>query len=163
MDLQSHHLFDWLWDWVTRTDRCRLLQQLAFSELRHFSWDNNPANTMAYHRAMGYNDDGGGQQWQRGQMATARQATMMTTLIIIYIVKWIILLICLQYNFYRQRLLPSGERTSRGSRAGAMQENIRGGGEDSSPACCSRRVSLTVDTKIFTFVLTTQLVKLWRF
>jgi hypothetical protein len=42
------------------------------------------------------------------------------------IFKLIILLICLHYNFYRQRLLllPPGERTSRGSRAGAMQENI---------------------------------------
>ena len=59
------------------------------------------------------------------------------------IVKLIILLICLHYNFYRQRLLPPGERTSRGSRAGAMQENIRGGEVDSSPACCSRRVLLT--------------------
>ncbi len=59
------------------------------------------------------------------------------------IVKLIILLISLQYNFYHRRLLPPGERTSRGSRAGAMQENFRGGGEDSSPACCSRRVSLT--------------------
>jgi len=58
------------------------------------------------------------------------------------IVKLIILLICLHYNFYRQRLPPPGERMSQGSRAGAMQENIRGGGEDSSPACCSRRVSL---------------------
>ena len=59
------------------------------------------------------------------------------------IVKLIILFICLHYNFYRQMLLLPGERTSRGSRAGAMQENIRGGGEDSSPACCSRRVLLT--------------------
>jgi hypothetical protein len=24
-----------------------------------------------------------------------------------------------------------------------MQENIRGGGEDSSPACCSHHISLT--------------------
>ncbi len=24
----------------------RLLQQLAFSKLRHFSWDKDPANTM---------------------------------------------------------------------------------------------------------------------
>jgi hypothetical protein len=30
------------------TDRRCLLQQLAFSELRHFSWDMLPANTMAY-------------------------------------------------------------------------------------------------------------------
>jgi hypothetical protein len=33
---------------VTRADRRCLLQQLAFSESRHFSWDNFPANTMAY-------------------------------------------------------------------------------------------------------------------
>ena len=59
-------------------------------------------------------------------------------------VKLIISLICLHYNFYRQRLLPPGEQKSRGSRAGAMQENIQGGGEDSSLACCSRRVSLTI-------------------
>jgi hypothetical protein len=59
------------------------------------------------------------------------------------IVKLIILLICLQYNCYRQRLLPLGEQTPRGSRAGVMQENVRGGGEDSSLACCSRRISLT--------------------
>ena len=58
------------------------------------------------------------------------------------IVNLIIMLICLHYNFYRQRLLPPGEQTSRGSRAGAMQENIRGGEED-SPACCSCRVLLT--------------------
>ncbi len=31
-----------------RGDCCRLLQQLAFSELHDFSWDNFPANTMAY-------------------------------------------------------------------------------------------------------------------
>ena len=31
-----------------RTDRRRLLQRLAFSESRHFSWDKDPANTMAY-------------------------------------------------------------------------------------------------------------------
>ena len=36
----------------------------------------------------------------------------------------IILLICLQYIFYCQRLLPPGEQKSRGSRAGAMQDNI---------------------------------------
>ena len=29
-------------------DRHRLLQRLAFSESRNFSWDNDPANTMAY-------------------------------------------------------------------------------------------------------------------
>ena len=40
------------------------------------------------------------------------------------IVKLTLLLICLHYNFYRQRLPPPGERTSRGSRAGAMQEKI---------------------------------------
>ena len=33
---------------MTRTDRRRLLQQLEFSQSRHFSWDNFPANTMAY-------------------------------------------------------------------------------------------------------------------
>ena len=59
------------------------------------------------------------------------------------IFKLMILLICLQYNFYLPRLLQPGERTPRGSRAGAMQKNVRGGGEDSSPACCSRRVLLT--------------------
>ena len=32
------------------TDRRRLLQRLAFSESRHFSWDMFPANTMAYDR-----------------------------------------------------------------------------------------------------------------
>ena len=57
------------------------------------------------------------------------------------IVKLIILLICFHYNFYRQRLLPPGERLSRGSRADGMQENIRGDEEDSLPACCSRRIS----------------------
>jgi hypothetical protein len=31
-----------------RADRRCLLQQLAFSESRHFSWDNFLANTMAY-------------------------------------------------------------------------------------------------------------------
>jgi len=72
-------------------------------------------------------------------MATARRATMMATLVN-NIVNLIILLICLQYNFYRRRILPPGEQTPRGSRAGALQENFRGGGEDSSPACCSRRV-----------------------
>ncbi len=31
------------------TSFCRcLLQRLAFSKLRHFSWDKDPANTMAY-------------------------------------------------------------------------------------------------------------------
>jgi hypothetical protein len=50
------------------------------------------------------------------------------------IVKLIILLICLHYNFYRRRLLPPGEW---------MQENIREGEEDSSPACCICLVSLT--------------------
>jgi hypothetical protein len=33
---------------VTRADRRCLLQRLAFSKLHHFSWDNFPANTMAY-------------------------------------------------------------------------------------------------------------------
>jgi hypothetical protein len=31
-----------------RANRRRLLQQLAFSKSRHFSWDNFPANSMAY-------------------------------------------------------------------------------------------------------------------
>ena len=61
------------------------------------------------------------------------------------IVKLIKLLICLHYNFYHRRLLPPGERTPRGSRAGAMQENFRGVGKDSSPACCRCRVLLTHD------------------
>ena len=30
---------------------CCLLQQLAFSKLRHFSWDKDPANAMAYDTA----------------------------------------------------------------------------------------------------------------
>ncbi len=30
------------------TDRRRLLQRLALSELCHFSWDMLPANTVAY-------------------------------------------------------------------------------------------------------------------
>jgi len=59
------------------------------------------------------------------------------------IVKLSLLLICLHYNFYRQRLLPPGERTSQGSRAAWCRRKIRGGGEDSSPACCSCRISLT--------------------
>ncbi len=33
---------------MTKADRRRLLQQLAFSKLRHFSWDDFTANTMAY-------------------------------------------------------------------------------------------------------------------
>ena len=52
MDLQSHHSFDLLWDRVTRTDRRRLLQRLAFSESRHLSWDKDPANTMAYDKIL---------------------------------------------------------------------------------------------------------------
>jgi len=75
-------------------------------------------------------------------MATARRAMMMATLVN-NIVKLIILLICLLNNVYHRRLLPPGEWTPRGSRAGAMQENFRGGGDDSSPACCSRHVLLT--------------------
>ncbi len=39
--------FEWLWDRVTSLCRCLLLRQ-AFSESRHFSWDSDPANTMAY-------------------------------------------------------------------------------------------------------------------
>jgi hypothetical protein len=31
-----------------RADRRCLLQRLAFNESRYFSWDNFPANTMAY-------------------------------------------------------------------------------------------------------------------
>ncbi len=34
-----------------RADRRHLLQRLAFSELRHFSWDNFPTNTIAYDSA----------------------------------------------------------------------------------------------------------------
>ncbi len=33
---------------MTRADRRCLLQRLAFSKLRHFSWDNFPTNTVAY-------------------------------------------------------------------------------------------------------------------
>jgi hypothetical protein len=40
---------EWTWDQVT-TDWCCLLQQLAFSESCHFSWDTFPANTMAYEK-----------------------------------------------------------------------------------------------------------------
>ncbi len=91
--------------------------------------------------------DGIQQRWRwttmtTRSMAMVRRATMMAMLVN-KIVKLIILLICLQYNVYRQRLLPPGERTPRGSRAGAMQENFQGGGENSSPACCSCRVLLT--------------------
>jgi len=50
-------------------------------------------------------------------MATARRATMMAMLVY-NIVKLVILIICLQYNFYPRRLLPQGERTLRGSWAG---------------------------------------------
>ncbi len=39
--------FEWLLDQVTSLCHCLLLQQ-AFSKSRHFSWDINPANTMAY-------------------------------------------------------------------------------------------------------------------
>jgi hypothetical protein len=34
-----------------RVDHPCLLQRLAFSKLRHFSWDNFPANTVAYDTA----------------------------------------------------------------------------------------------------------------
>ena len=37
---------------MTRTDRRRLIQRIAFSESHHFSWDNFPANTMAYEREL---------------------------------------------------------------------------------------------------------------
>ncbi len=37
---------------MTRADCCCLLQQLAFRKSRHFSWDNFPANTMAYDMVM---------------------------------------------------------------------------------------------------------------
>ncbi len=37
---------------MTRADRRRLLQQLAFSESHHFSWDNFPTNIMAYDRCL---------------------------------------------------------------------------------------------------------------
>ena len=33
---------------MTRTDRRRLLQRLAFSESRHLGWDKDPTNTIAY-------------------------------------------------------------------------------------------------------------------
>jgi len=73
------------------------------------------------------------------------------------IVKLIILLICVQYNFYRRRLLPPGGRES---------ESCEGHG----PARCRRtfegvgrillRRAVVTDTMIFTFVVPTQLVKL---
>ena len=47
LDLRAITSFEWRYDQVT-TDRRRLLQRLAFSESRHFSWDMLPANTMAY-------------------------------------------------------------------------------------------------------------------
>ncbi len=37
---------------MTRADRRPLLQRLAFSESCYFSWDNFPANTMAYDNCM---------------------------------------------------------------------------------------------------------------
>ena len=38
---------------MTRTDRRRLLQRLAFSESPHLSWDKDPTNTMAYDNVVG--------------------------------------------------------------------------------------------------------------
>ena len=66
------------------------------------------------------------------------------------IVNLIILLICLQFNFYRRRLLPPGEQTP-------MVTGWRDAGE------CSRGrggFPRLVDTMIFTFDVPTQLVKL---
>ena len=41
---------------MTSFYRC-LLQQLALSELRHFGWDKDPANTMAYCTVFSGNHD----------------------------------------------------------------------------------------------------------
>ena len=58
------------------------------------------------------------------------------------IVKFIVLLICIQYIFYRRRLLLPGERTPQGMGWREAGEHSRGR-EDSSPVCCSRLVLLT--------------------
>jgi hypothetical protein len=42
------------------------------------------------------------------------------------IVKLTMLLICLHYNFYRQRLMPPGERTSQGSGPGRCRRTLEG-------------------------------------
>ena len=47
LDFRAIIRFEWPWDQVT-TDCRHLLQQLAFSELCHFSWDMFPTNNMAY-------------------------------------------------------------------------------------------------------------------
>jgi hypothetical protein len=129
------------------TFRCKYLATMATGDDDDENEDGATTTTKILDDGEDATGDGIQRRWwwttsTMRLMATARRATMMATLVII-IVKLIILLICLHYNFYRNRLLPPGEQTSRGLRAGAMQENIRGGEEDSPPACCSHRVSLT--------------------
>jgi hypothetical protein len=62
---------------VTRVDRHCLLQQLAFSELRHFRWDTFSANTMAYDRwAFDGSDDGDGAKDTAAGALTGERGTI---------------------------------------------------------------------------------------
>ena len=47
LGFQSHHYLSG-YEMVMSAVCCCLLQRLVFSEMRHFSWNNFPTNTMAY-------------------------------------------------------------------------------------------------------------------